>query len=144
MTALTTRIPASTTTVTRTRGRAATIGLWTLQVLAAALFAFSSLPKLSVDQATVDSAAVIGVPTWFMVGIGALELAGAIALFVPILSGLAAQCFVALMVGAFTTQMVFFDGYFWFMPIVGLALVAPIAWARRDQTVRLYRALRRR
>jgi len=144
MTALTTRIPASSTTVVRTRGRAATIGLWALQSVAAALFAFSSLPKLSADQATVDSAAAMGVGTWFLVGIGALELAGAIALFVPILSGLAAQCFVALMIGAFTTQMVVFDGFMWFMPLVALALVAPVAWARRDQTVRLFRVLRRR
>lgn len=144
MTALTTRIPASSTTVVRSRGRAATIGLWVLQSVAALLFAFSSLPKLDGSPAAADSAAVLGVGTWFFVAIGVLELAGAIALFVPILSGLAAQCFVALMVGAFATQMIFFGGFMWFMPLVALALVAPIAWARRDQTVRLFRVLRRR
>lgn len=141
MTAITTRIPASSS---HTRGRAATIGLWTLQVLSAALFAFAALPKLTLAPETAQSATVLGVGNWFFLLIGALELAGAIALFVPILSGLAAQCFVALMVGAFTTQLVFFGGFAWYMPLVGLALVAPVAWARRDQTARLYRVLRRR
>ncbi|MEV0650689.1 DoxX family protein [Phytomonospora sp. NPDC050363] len=136
------QIPA---TSTRTgRGRAATAGLWTLQVLGAALFAFSAVPKLMLAEATTESAAVLGVGSWFFVVIGLLELAGAIALLVPILSGLAASCFIALMVGALATQVIFFDGFAWYMPLVGLALVAPVAWARRDQTGRLFRILRRR
>lgn len=144
MTTISTRITATDTRSAKTRGHAATAGLWAFQGLSAALFAFASVPKLTLAQPTVESAAVLGVGDWFFLLIGALELAGAIALLIPILSGLAAKCFVALMVGAELTQLIYFDGFAWYMPLVALAMVAPIAWARRDQTARLFRVLRRR
>src|SRR5919112_3879501 len=80
--------------------RVVNVGLWTLQVLLAAVYAFSAAGKLTADAQNVAGFEAMGLGTTGMYIIGALELAGAIAMFVPRLTGLAATCFVALMVGA--------------------------------------------
>ena len=84
----------------RTRSRAANVALWTLQVLLAAVYAFSAFGKLSADAQNVAGFQAMGLGNAGMYIIGALELAGAIAMFIPRLTGLAATCFVALMIGA--------------------------------------------
>src|SRR5688572_7255339 len=80
----------STTSSPRTASRAAHAGLWTLQVLLAAVYAFSAYGKLSENAQNVAGFEAMGLGMPGMYIIGALELAGAIAMFIPILTGLAA------------------------------------------------------
>lgn len=126
------------------RSRAVTAVLWTLQVLLAAVFAFSALAKFTAADAVAESARVMGVGTWFLTAIGVLELAGAVALLVPRLAGLAAVCFTGLMTGAVLTQLVYFAGANWYMPAALLVVSAFVAWQRRAETGRHVRALFRR
>ena len=86
------------TAATRTPSRAVGAGLWTLQVLLAAVYAFSAFGKLTAEAQNVAGFEAMGLGAPGMYIIGALELAGAIAMFVPALTGLAATCFVALMI----------------------------------------------
>src|SRR6188474_3725147 len=98
---MTTTITA-TPAATRTTSRAAGAGLWTLQVLLAAVYAFSAYGKLTAEAQNVAGFEAMGLGAPGMYIIGLQELAGAIAMFVPALTGLAATCFVALMIGAVT------------------------------------------
>ena len=74
----TTATPATTTT-----SRATNIGLWTLQVLLAAVYAFSAFGKLTAEAQNVAGFEAMGLGAPGMYTIGALELAGAIAMFIP-------------------------------------------------------------
>ena len=74
---------AITATPARTTSRAANAGLWTLQVLLAVVYAFSAFGKLTADAQNVAGFEAMGLGTAGMYIIGALELAGAIAMFVP-------------------------------------------------------------
>lgn len=77
-----------------------------------------------------------------MVVVGWLELAGAVALLVPRLCGLAAVCQVALMVGATAVTAVLMPAMVAF-PALTLVAVCVVAWARRRDTAALLRGLRR-
>ena len=76
----------STTPPRRTTSHAANAGLWTLQVLLAAVYAFSAYGKLTADAQNVAGFEAMGLGMPGMYIIGALELAGAIAMFIPILT----------------------------------------------------------
>ncbi len=127
-----------------TTSRAAHAGLWTLQVLLAAVYAFSAFGKLTADAQNVAGFEAMGLGATGMYLIGALELAGAIAMFVPRLTGLAALCFVALMTGAVTiTWVMFGGGALLAIPATVGVLAAVVAWGRRDSTRRLIAQLHR-
>ena len=132
-----------TATATATHSRAANVGLWTLQVLLAAVYAFSAFGKLGADAQNVAGFEAMGLGIAGMYVIGALELAGAIAMFVPRLTGLAALCFVALMIGAVTITWIVVGGGFVAIPAAVGVLAAVLAWGRRDSTRRLIAQLRR-
>ena len=72
-----------TTTTAPTTSRVARAGLWMLQVLLAAVYAFSAFGKLTAEAQNVAGFEAMGLGTTGMYVIGALELAGAIAMFVP-------------------------------------------------------------
>ena len=132
--------PAATTAAAaprRTRSRAANVGLWTLQVLLAAVYAFSAFGKLSAEAQNVAGFQAMGLGNTGMYIIGSLELAGAIAMFIPRLTGLAATCFVALMIGAVTMTLAIGGGALAVIPATVLVLAAVVAWGRRDSTRRL-------
>ena len=73
---------------------------------------------------------------------GALEVAGAVGLLVPRLSGLAALGLAALMVGATVTNLFIIGERPW-LPVGLLLVSAVIAWGRRSRT-RILRPSRRR
>lgn len=129
------------TTPTRSRSRAASAGLWVLQVLLAAVYAFSAFGKLTADPQNVAGFAAMGLGNTGMYIIGALELAGAIAMFIPVLTGLAATCFVALMVGAVIMTWAIGGGALVAIPATVGVVAAVVAWGRRDSTRRLVRQL---
>jgi uncharacterized membrane protein YphA (DoxX/SURF4 family) len=133
-----------TAVATTTRGRAATIALWTLQILFAAFFAFAAIPKLLGDPTAVESFETIGFGQWFRYLTGAVELAGAIGLLIPRLSGLAALGLAGVMVGATLTNL-------FLVPDMAVAAIATVAlgavfvlmaWARRAETRELIATLR--
>ena len=122
--------------------RAASAGLWTLQVLLAAVYAFSAYGKLTAEAQNVAGFEAMGLGMPGMYIIGLLELAGAIAMFVPALTGLAATCFVALMVGAVILTWAIGGGALVAIPATVGVVAAIVAWGRRDSTRRLVAQLR--
>src|SRR3954471_12153560 len=136
---MTTFATATTVAATprRTRSRAANVGLWTLQVVIAVIYAFSAFGKLTAEAQNVAGFQAMGLGNTGMYIIGSLELAGAIAMFIPRLTGLAATCFVALMIGAVTPTLAVGGGALALIPAPVLVLVAVLAWGRRDSTRRL-------
>ncbi|MFF4013561.1 DoxX family protein [Streptomyces sp. NPDC001843] len=125
------------------RGQAARVALRTVQVLLALLYGIASaLPKLIAHPSAVESFDRIGWGSTGMYTIGALELAGAVALLVPALQSLAAMALSALMVGDFIVQLTVFDGQYAATPLILIVPLAVIAWARRGQNTELLRLLR--
>ena len=111
---------------------AVNVTLWAVQVLLALFFAFAGLNKLGgLQQEVVAAFTEIGFGQWFRHLTGALELAGAIGLLIPRLSGLAALGLTGIMLGAVLAHL-------FFLPPLALALVPAflgvvfglIAWAR--------------
>jgi uncharacterized membrane protein YphA (DoxX/SURF4 family) len=132
-----------TSTTFPTTSRRANIALWTLQVLLAAVYAFSAFGKLTAEAQNVAGFEAMGLGAPGMYTIGALELAGAIAMFIPRLTGLAALCFVALMIGAVTITLAIGGGALALIPAVVGIVAAIVAWGRRDSTRALLQMVRR-
>ncbi|MEV0704082.1 DoxX family protein [Saccharopolyspora sp. NPDC050389] len=106
---------------------------------AAAVFLFDTYGKLLGDPLVVAALDAMGFGQWLRYFVGVAELAGGIGLLVPILSGLAGSCLVALMIGATVITVVQAQGQIVMaaFPAVTLLVVAIIAWGRRDRTIRL-------
>ncbi|MBA2429869.1 MAG: DoxX family protein [Thermoleophilaceae bacterium] len=103
-----------------TPGRALNITLWVVQILLAALFAFAGINKLLAPQPeVVEGFTRIGLGQWFRYLTGGLELAGAIGLLIPRLSGLAALGLAGVMVGAVFAHVLA-------LPPVALAIVPAV------------------
>ena len=130
-------------TAPKTRGRAANVTLWVVQVLTAALYVFGALPKLTANPQAVEGFNALHLGTTGMYIIGALEVAGAIGLLIPRLCGLAATAFVALMIGAVIATVLVMGPAMAVMPAAVLVVVAILAWARRDRTKALVALVRR-
>ncbi|WP_432116741.1 DoxX family protein [Streptomyces sp. bgisy032] len=126
------------------RGRRARIALRGLQVLLALFYAVASaLPKLIGHESAAESFDRLGWGSAGMYTIGALELAGGIALLIPVLQSVAAMALSALMVGAFVVQIAVFDGQYAATPLILLVPLALVAWARRGSNAELGRLLGR-
>lgn len=118
------------------RGRRARLALKGLQILLALFYVIASaLPKLVAHSSAVESFDEIGWGSAGMYTIGLLELAGGIALLIPVLASVAAVSLSALMVGAFITQITVFDGEYAATPLILIVPLALIAWARRGQVL---------
>ncbi|MCX5047422.1 MULTISPECIES: DoxX family protein [unclassified Streptomyces] len=127
------------------RGRRARIALRTVQVLIALFYGVASaLPKLIGNSYAVDAFDKIGWGSAGMYTIGALELAGGVALLIPVLQSVAAIALSGLMVGAFVVQTTVFDGENAATPLILIVPLALIAWARRGSNADLLRLVRRR
>lgn len=131
-----------TTTTIRTQSRAKNVVLWIVQVITALGFLVAASGKFTGDPQITATFDAIGFGDWFRYLIGVLEVAGAIALFVPRLTGLAGLAFVGLMVGATFTQLVI--GQSIVAPLVLLVPAAIVAWGRWPSTRRLWRQVRGR
>ncbi|MBT2528860.1 DoxX family protein [Streptomyces sp. ISL-99] len=135
----------STVTTASESSRAARIAVRVLQILLAVFFAVpSASPKLVGHSSASESFDKIGFGDWFMYVVGGLELAGAIALLIPVLSGVAARALGGLMVGAFVTQLLVFDGQYAATPLILLVLLMAIAWTHRHHNAELVARIRRR
>lgn len=124
--------------------RTARIALRAVQVLLALFYMIASaLPKLIAHPTAVEAFDKIGWGSAGMYTIGALELAGGLALLIPVLQSVAALALSALMVGAFVVQLSVFDGQNAATPIIFIVPLALIAWARRGHNAELLRLLPR-
>ncbi|WP_217245156.1 DoxX family protein [Streptomyces sp. AC602_WCS936] len=136
---------ASATSAAPARGRGARIALRAVQVLLAVFFAVASaLPKLIAHSSAAESFAEMGWGNAGMFTIGVLELAGAIALLIPVLQSVAATALSALMIGAFVVQLTYFDGANAATPVILMVPLLLIAWARRGHNEDLLRRVRTR
>lgn len=124
------------------RSRVVNIGLWVLQALLAVQFVIAGGSKLVGDALMVDMFTDIGAGQWLRYLVGTAEIAGAVGLVIPVLSGLAAFGLVALMVGATVTNLFVLETDPT-MPIVFLVVAAIIAWGRRTRVTELAGRLRR-
>jgi putative oxidoreductase len=115
-----------------TKQKIGTIGLWVLTALTAAMMAFAGTPKVMGNPMAVEGFAKMGFPSWFLPLIGILEIAGAIGLLIPRLSGLAALGLSFIMVGAVGTHFANHDAAHSAPAIVFLVITIGIAYARRD------------
>ncbi|WP_063780918.1 DoxX family protein [Nonomuraea sp. SBT364] len=112
--------------------------LWVLQVVAAGWFVMSALAKFGGAEPAASTFEAIGWGDWFRYLVGVLEVAGAVALLVPRLAGLAGLAFVGLMAGAAVTEA-FVSGGGVVLPLALLVVSAVIAWGRRRSTAKLLR-----
>ena len=103
--------------------------LWALQAMLALMFAMAGSAKVFGDPTMVEMFATIGIGQWFRYLVGALELAGAVAVLVPRFSGLASLGLVCLMSGATLTN-VFVLGASPVLPLALLVASALAAWGR--------------
>ena len=127
------------------RARVARVTLRALTILLALFYGVASaLPKLIAHPSAVEAFDTMGWGSAAMYVIGALELAGGIALLVPVLSGIAPVALSALMVGAFVVQMTSFDGENAATPLILIVPLALLAWTRRDRNADLVRLVKRR
>jgi putative oxidoreductase len=133
MSEATTKTGGEPTTLRTTRGRALGVALWALQALLALQFAAGGFLKAVGDPAMVGVFAAIGVGQWFRYLVAGLEIAGALGLLVPRLSGPAALGLVGLMAGAVATNALVLSTSP-LLPIALLLVAALVAWGRRERT----------
>ncbi|MDF6041812.1 DoxX family protein [Streptomyces sp. JH14] len=132
---------AAPTAATRSRGA---VALTVARVALALFFAFSAFAKLIAHESAIETFDRMGWSHGAMYLIGALEMAGAVALLVPLLSGVAAMAFVGLLAGASVVQLTLLDPVNAIMPALLIVLVVLIARDRRDRTAQLIGLVRRR
>ncbi|MFF7180466.1 DoxX family protein [Streptomyces sp. NPDC008121] len=129
----------------RRPGRRLDLTVRALQILLALAFAIpSAAPKLVGHWSAAESFDAIGWGDWLMYTVGALELAGAIALVIPILSSASAIALTGLMAGAFVTQLTVFDGEYALTPLLFAVPLVAIAWTRRRHNAELLALVLRR
>ena len=115
-----------------TRSRAASIGLWTLQIAVAGMFLFAGSLKLSGAEEMVRTFDVIGLGQWFRYLTGSIEVVAALLLLTPRVSLFGALLLLPTMLGAIATHLFIVGG----PPTPAVVLLAGslvIAWFRRDQ-----------
>jgi len=132
-------ITSSSSQFGRRRGWLAATVLWTLQIAAAAMFLFAGSHKLNAAPEMVATFEVIGLGQWFRYMTGAIEVVAAIALLVPRAAVFGALLLVPTMVGAVVTHLVI--GGSIVPAVVLLGVTAFIAWARREDLLRVAAAL---
>jgi putative oxidoreductase len=120
-----------------TRRRVPTIALWALQALLAIMFAMAGLAKVFGDPAMVEMFVTIGIGQWFRYVVGALEIAGAVGVLIPQLSGLAALGLLCLMAGATLTNVLVL-GTSPLLPVALMLVSAMVAWVRWPRTRTLF------
>lgn len=104
--------------------------MWTIQALLAAYFVYSA--SLLFGDGLVGKFTEIGVGQWLRYLTGVLELAGAIGLVIPFLSGLAALGLTGVMAGAVATELFLLDNGDASLPAMLGGLALAIVVSRRN------------
>ena len=122
-------------------GKIINVGLWILQIGAAAMFLMVGFLKLSGDPQMVGLFDAIGLGQWFRYLTGTLEVAGSFLLLIPRTSGLGALMLAGVMVGAVVTH-VFVVGGSPLQAIILLIVTGVVAWGRRKRTMNFLAEIR--
>ena len=117
------------TTMIAGRLRAWVGGLWTLQILSAAMFLFAGSLKLIGVPLMVQEFGVIGLGQWFRYLTGGIEVVSAVLLLIPAVAAYGAAALAVTMVGAIIAHL-FVIGGSPLVPILLLASTVTIAWQR--------------
>ncbi|WP_406098032.1 DoxX family protein [Streptomyces sp. NBC_01013] len=125
----------------RSRGA---VALNVARYVLALFLGFSGIAKLIAHESAVESFDRMGWSHGAMYAIGGLETAGAIALLIPLLAGVAALAFCGLLAGASVVQLTLLDPPNAVMPAVLIGVMALIARDRRAATAALIALARRR
>ena len=131
-------IPTVHTTGPRATARVANVTLTAMSYLLAAVFVYTSFTKFTGSAVSVQTFDDIGVGQWLRYVTAGLELAGAIGLLIPKLTGLAAACLTALLFGAVLSQLFMVAQPNVATPIVLMVLTGLLAWFRRDRVVMVF------
>jgi putative oxidoreductase len=110
--------------------------LWVFQVLGAILFFIAGFAKLSGDEQMVQMFTAVGIGQWFRHVTGLIEVASAILLLIPALSGIIALLAVPMMTGVILTQLLIIGGSP-ALPVGLLVIASIVAWGRKETTVEL-------
>jgi uncharacterized membrane protein YphA (DoxX/SURF4 family) len=106
------------------------IGLWVLQILAAAAFLAAGGFKLAGNEMMVQVFGQIGIGQWFRYVTGVVEIVGAVALLVPFTAAFGGLLLAVTMLCAVGTHL-FVIGGNPVPAIVLLVITASVAWFRR-------------
>ena len=107
--------------------------LWVIQVFGAVLFFLAGFAKLAGDKQMVQKFAAIGIGQWLRYVTGLIDVASAILLLIPVLSGIGALLVVPIMIGVIVTHIVIIGGSP-ALPIGLLIIASVVAWGRRETT----------
>jgi len=121
--------PFATTDMSASGGRLANVGLWVLQIGAAAMFLMAGTMKVTGNPMMVQMFGAIGIGQWFRYLTGTIEVVGAILLLIPGAAVFGAVPLAVTMVGAIIAHL-FVIGGNPAVPIVLLAITSTVAWAR--------------
>lgn len=132
-------VPTAVTTG-RSRG---TVALNVARFALALFLAFSGTAKLIAHESAIESFDRMGWSQGAMYAIGGLEVAGAIALLVPVLAGVAAIAFCGLLAGASVVQLTLLDPPNAIMPALLIVVMVLIARNRQAGTAALIARVRR-
>ncbi|WP_326663429.1 DoxX family protein [Streptomyces sp. NBC_00385] len=124
------------------RGRGA-VALSVSRYVLALFLGFSGIAKLIAHESALESFDRMGWSHGAMYVIGGLETAGAVALLIPVLAGVAAIAFCGLLAGASVVQLTLLDPPNAVMPAVLIVVMVLIARDRRDGTAALVARIRR-
>ena len=111
--------------------------LWILTVFLTLIFLTAGGTKLAGLPVQADNFARWGYPGWFMYVVGVIETSGAIVLLIPRLAGFAALLLCSTMVGAALTHLLHDEMTAAPVPLVLLAFVALVGYARRESVLAL-------
>ncbi|MEU6717357.1 DoxX family protein [Nonomuraea sp. NPDC046802] len=129
-------------TASAARHLALNIALWVLQAFLAFTFLSAGYTKLSGDPLQVELFANVGVGQWLRHLTGVLEIAGAIGVLIPPLSGLAACGLAGIMVSAIVITVLVVPGDLW-APSGFLVLSLLVVLGRWSRTKALIGTFRR-
>ena len=104
-------------------------------VVLAVVFVMFGAGKFMDPAKWIDKFAAWGIPTWFVPVSGALEIAGAIGLLIPVLRGAAGLGLALFMVGAVATHVVHAEIGMIFVASAILVGSAVVGWLRLPETL---------
>ncbi len=137
MTTLTSTAMTANQTPAIPRGRVALVALWLTQIALAGMFFFVGGLKLTGAPELVALFDAIGVGQWLRYVTGSIEVVSAVALLVPSWAVFGALLLIPTMVGAVVTHLFIVGGSAGPATVLLIGVLV-IAWARRDQLVRLF------
>ena len=112
--------------------KARTITLWVFTVVVGLMMIVAGAGKFGPESAWISRFAGWGFTPWFVVVVGVVEVVGGIGIFIPKISLLSAIGLVLVMLGACATHLLNNEFANSVVPLIYVALLAPIIFFRRQ------------